>query len=273
LKLSSFTTVYCNYPLEEAIKRIAKAGYDGVDLMAVRPHAWPQDFSAAERKNLLRLVRSFDIEVSAVTDFSAAIGLNFSSTKGKIRTEAIRYAKDCIELASDLESKFMMLIPGWLVLGESYEQAWKWAVKGLKECVPLAEEKDITIVIEPAFNLLNSVDSAIRMMKEVSSQNLGICLDTRLAHALNQPLAESVKKLGKDLAIVHVWDIGPQELPTPFGKGIIKFNELIKALTEIGYNGYLSVESPRSILGLPDPDEYARQSKDYLNTLLKKYER
>lgn len=272
MKLSCFTTVFSQYPLEEAIRKIAGAGYDGVDLMAIRPHSWPQDFSDTERKNLLSLLRRLNMKAASVTNFGAVVGLNPSSPKERVRRESIQYQKDCIELASDLESRIAMIIPGWFLFGESYEKAWKWAVEGLRECMPLAEDKDIIVAIEPAFNLLNSVDSTIRMMKEVTSKNVGVCLDTFHTYTdLKEPLADSIRKLGKALVHLHVWDAGPQG-PVPFGKGFINFDELIKVLNEVGYDGYLAVECMPFGIGVPDPDEYVRESSNYLNALFKKYQ-
>ena len=59
--------------MEEAIRRIARAGYDGVGLMAVRLHAWPLDLSDVERKDLLGLLRGLNLKVSSVTNFGAVL--------------------------------------------------------------------------------------------------------------------------------------------------------------------------------------------------------
>lgn len=271
LKLSMFSTVYYGFTLEEAIRRTAKAGYDGIDLMAVRPHAWPLDYDKSERKDLVNLLKKVNLEVPTVTNFGAAIGLNPSSPKEKIRREAVSYLKDCIDFAYDLESKIAMLIPGWYLKGDSPEKAWKWAVEGLKECVRHAEDKEMIIAIEPALNLFDSVESVVRIKKEVGSKVIRICLDTlHTALDLKTPPEDSIKKVQGDLVHYHVWDIDSQGKHVPFGNGVLNFDEITRALNRAGYDGYLSVECMPFAFGIPDPDEYARQSVNYLSAIIKK---
>ena len=268
--LSIFSTVFYQFTLEEAIRRTSKAGYKGIDLMAVRPHAWPNDYTKSERKDMLKRLKSVNLEVPTVTNFGAAIGLNPSSPKEKIRKEAIDYLKDCIDLAYDLESKTAMLIPGWFLLGDSPEKAWKWAVEGLKECLDHAEDKSITIAIEPALNLFDSVESVIRMKKEVGSKNIRICLDTlHTALDLKTTLEDSISKVAHELVHFHVWDIDAKGQHVPFGKGKLDFNKIVTALKRSGYNGYLSVECMPFAFGISDPDEYARESKKFLFEIMR----
>jgi protein FrlC len=50
----------------------------------------------------------------------------------------------------------------------------------------------------------------------------------------------------------------------PPGMGIIDWNGFVRALKEVGYNGYLSFE-----LGdYKDPDRYVKQAKEYMMRIL-----
>ena len=40
MRLAFSTNAYVRYPLEEAIESIARLGYDGVEILADRPHAF-----------------------------------------------------------------------------------------------------------------------------------------------------------------------------------------------------------------------------------------
>jgi sugar phosphate isomerase/epimerase len=41
MRLAFSTNAYMKYPFEEAAARIAALGYEGLELMADVPHAWP----------------------------------------------------------------------------------------------------------------------------------------------------------------------------------------------------------------------------------------
>jgi len=258
--------------LEEAIRRIAKAGYDGVALMGIRPHAYPPDFDKTERKNLLNFIKSLNLEVSSIVNYGNLMGVHLSSPNEKIRREAIEHQKNIIELAYDLECKSTLLIPGYLLEGEShYDDAWRWAVEGLKECATLAEERDVVIAIEPAFNLLNSVDKAIEMMEEIGSKNIRIGIDTLHLYRLKQPIKDSILKLRDKLApTIHVWDVNAKGEHVPFGEGEFDFDEFMKTLKAIGFEGYLEVECMPFAFGISDRDKFARESRTFLERLLSK---
>ena len=91
-----------------------------------------------------------------------------------------------------------------------------------------------------------------------------MCLDTLLTYSLNESPTDCVRKWGKAIAHVHVWD-GSLSKPVPPGRGHLNFELFVKALKEIEYDGYLSVELPPVV----DPDALAFESKKYLDALLK----
>ena len=41
MKLAFSTNAYLNYSFPEAVRRLARIGYQGVEVMADVPHAWP----------------------------------------------------------------------------------------------------------------------------------------------------------------------------------------------------------------------------------------
>jgi protein FrlC len=53
---SSFPVWVPSYSLEEAAKRIARAGYHGIEIGCAAPHAWPAYLSAARRAELRRML-------------------------------------------------------------------------------------------------------------------------------------------------------------------------------------------------------------------------
>lgn len=65
------------YLVEEAIKRTAKLGYDGIELDAARPHVWPDDINKKHRVAIKKLVKECNLEVPAISGYY--FGMNFSN--------------------------------------------------------------------------------------------------------------------------------------------------------------------------------------------------
>ena len=78
---SSFITWLPVYPLEEVIKRLSRIGYDGIELGATSPHAWPQYLDRKRRQEILKMMRDYNIVVSSVcTPVGGGAGFNPASS-------------------------------------------------------------------------------------------------------------------------------------------------------------------------------------------------
>src|SRR5690554_2635317 len=100
------------YTLEDTIKKLVAIDFEGIELGAVRPHAWPYDLNASDRRKLLRLLQKEKMEVSAVCP--TAINYNVASSLIEERIAAVHYYEECIKMAADFECNKMLYIPGWV---------------------------------------------------------------------------------------------------------------------------------------------------------------
>lgn len=111
-------------------------------------------------------------------------------------------------------------------------------------------------------NLIETADDAIIMMEEVNMTNVKLMFDTFHVLYRNEIMSDYVKRMGKNLINVHVADI--DRLP-PGSKN--DFRPLIRALQEVGYDGYLTMEIGYDRRG-NDPDVFAERSLQYLKSVL-----
>lgn len=65
VSLSSF--LYLNFPLEEAVRRIAVAGYEGVDVRGGRPHAYRHDLNSREIRRLREISDRLGLQIACGT--------------------------------------------------------------------------------------------------------------------------------------------------------------------------------------------------------------
>ena len=83
----------------------------------------------------------------------------------------------------------------------------------------------------------------IQIIDNLNNPSVGICLDTGHAHMYGLDLPNEIKAMGKYLISTHIADNHQKydEHFMPFFGSII-WEEVIKALNEIDYNGYLTYE-------------------------------
>lgn len=75
----------------------------------------------------------------------------------------------------------------------------------------------------------------------------------------------SVYKLGEKIFHVHIRDAdGLAVYQLPVGQGIIDWNELVRSLKKVGFDGYLSLE----LAGFDNQYKYAKESIDYIRKIL-----
>jgi D-psicose/D-tagatose/L-ribulose 3-epimerase len=86
---------------------------------------------------------------------------------------------------------------------------------------------------------LNTVDQAIRFVDEVGHPNCRIHVDTFHAHIEEKHPADAIRRAGSRIAHVH---ISENDRGVP-GTGGVVWDATFDALTEIGYDNWLTVEA------------------------------
>jgi protein FrlC len=278
MKLAFNTWVYSSfpiwvpaYPLEEVIARLARIGYDGIEIGAAAPHAYPAYVGPERRRELRALLDTHGISVSAMLPApGGGPGFNVASPDPEERRAAIQQYKDVAQLCADLGGKTLLYVAGWVIFGTEWKQAFEWSREALVEIGKTADELGLTVVIEqnPADgNLLESCDDGIEMMRAVDAPNVKLMFDTIHAMYRNEVPTDYVYRMGSDLRYVHISDT--DRLAPGQGRG--DFVGLVRALKDTGYDGYLSMEIGFNYRNA-QPDKFAREAFEYMKPLIESVE-
>jgi D-psicose/D-tagatose/L-ribulose 3-epimerase len=123
------------------------------------------------------------------------------------------------------------------------KEEWALVVKNLKELAKYAEQKKVQICIEPLnrfeTDFLNTVEQALKLVKDVGSKAVRIHLDTFHMNIEQKNQGDSIRKAGKLLAHFHACG---SDRGTP-GNDHIDWKPIAKALKDIKYNGDVVIES------------------------------
>ena len=200
---SSFPAWLPAYTLDEAIRRLARIGYDGVEIGCAAPHAWPAYLSAERRRELTRLLDSSGLQVvSLLATPGGGPGFNPASPCAEERNAAVRYYQEVTDLAFDLGARKVIYIAGWQIFGTTRQEAWSRSRDCLDRIAAYAAQRDITVVVEPtaaATNLIESADDAVELMRSVEHSNVKLMFDTLHALYRDELPADYARAMGGDL--------------------------------------------------------------------------
>jgi protein FrlC len=276
MKISCCTLAYIvSTPLDEAIRRIAEAGYKGVDLFTGPPHLYPSHYSADERKAVEKLIDQLGIELTgfAVAGGILNLGLNFSHPNKKVRDETLQYYKDNVDLAAQIGCPLINVLTGHCLYGTPREQGRKWTMDAFQELTALAEQKNVILGLHPQYigdsPLMLTIDDALDMIKELNSRVVKIIFDTAQQNITYPNFADDIRKAGPHLCYIHAADNdGIHWTHLALGQGTVKWEGLVTTLKRIGYDGYICVQTWS---GSPiDADSMIRESKEYMEGILRK---
>jgi len=123
------------------------------------------------------------------------------------------------------------------------KEEWALVVKNLKVLAKYAEQKGVQICIEPLnrfeTDFLNTVEQALKLVKDVGSKAVKIHLDTFHMNIEQKNQGDSIRKAGKLLAHFHACG---SDRGTP-GNDHIDWKPIAKALKDIKYKGDVVIES------------------------------
>lgn len=264
---SSFPTFLPTYSLEEAIRSIAAIGYDAVEIGCCAPHAWPQHLSKDRRQEIRSIAKGEGLAVSALLPaIGGGFGCNPCSSLRAERQATVAHYIDIVDLASDLGAGMVLYIGGWRAEGMSYETGWAHSVDCLRQISAHANDRGITIAIEPTTadtNLIDTPADARRMMEEVAAPNVKLMFDTFHMHFAGDSFERCVADMAVDLANIHMADTDRKAI----GDGDMDWLSCLGALVAANYTGFVTVETGFGRRGI-DPREVASRSLKHLRSCL-----
>jgi D-psicose/D-tagatose/L-ribulose 3-epimerase len=180
-------------------------------------------------------------------------GLNTISDDAGVRAKTRQYLADCTKTIADTGGKLMvgpLYSPvGHLPGRRRTADEWKWAVEAFQAVGPVAQKNGVTLALEPLNRFetyfLNTVDDAVKLCDEVGHPNVGVLVDTFHANIEEKNIADAYRRAKRHLKHVHTCE---NDRGAP-GSGHVEWKEVFAALKEIGYDGWLTIESFGFALG------------------------
>ncbi len=278
MKLAFSSNAYLKHPFDETARRIAAIGYEGLELLADVPHAWPAGLLEGPKKAILAAMAQNNLGFSNVNAFMMnAIAdhrqpywhpsyIEPDPNYARVRIDHTRRA---LELCAELGAPHVTTEPGGPIpSGVSRAQAVDRFVEALKPLAEHAEKLGVMLLVEPEPELLvERTDQYLEIQDRVGSGALGLNFDVGHAFCVSEDLPKAIAAMAPYTKHYHLEDIAATRVHhhLPPGEGAIDFAEVVAAIKATGYDGWLTVELyPNQ----DDPDAAARRAFDVLKPLV-----
>jgi len=274
MKLAYSSNAYMRFSVEEAIARIARIGFTGMELMADVPHAFPEDVTTKQIDLIRSLLRRHGLELSNVNAFMMnAVGdfwhPSWIEPDQAHRRRRIDHTVAALRMAGKLGAKCITTEPGGPIPEEvSREEAMNQFVSGLNEALAVAQEVGVSLLVEPEPGLLvENADQFLALADRIHSPMFGLNFDVGHFYCVGDSLPETIARLAHLTRHYHLEDIAKTRIHKHLipGRGAIAFEEVIEAIRATGYDGWLTIELYPY---LDDPDRAGSEAMHFLRELL-----
>jgi len=233
----AFTTFACpNWSLRQVLKAATKHQYHGVELRLDAGHghgveAWT---SAAERKIFKEHLGKTDVKIACL-----ASSLQF------IVEGIVDHALERIKLAADVDAPALRVFCGPLPEGtQHFEEVAPRVTRQLREAAEAADVMGVQLWVETHDSLSRGADMA-NLVRMVDRANVGVCYNNLHPIRRGEALESTMAHLAGMIRHVHLHDglnRPDKVIITPMGIGDMPIDEVILALRNLGYTGYLCGE-------------------------------
>lgn len=241
-----YSTIGFKGSVMEKFKVMKEAGFEGIEAMG-----------GMDRQEVVAALKANGLEAASVcchTHWAKPL----TDANPEVRKVGIEGLKLSLEDAKTYGATSVLLVPGVVSERVPYDDAWKRSQDEIHKVVPLAAQLGVKIAIENVWNnfLLSPLEAA-RYVDEFKSPAVAWHLD--LGNIGRYGWAEQwVRVLGKRISRLHIkeWNnkrMNEEGLRKGFGdkllEGTNNWAEIMKALDEIGYDGWGITEQSGSQAG------------------------
>jgi len=245
--------------LAVSIPKAKSAGFDAVEL-------YPASAEAVEVDQLATLLAQHHLEVSAIGSGAgkALHGLHLTSADETTRTKAREFIAALIDIGAQFSAPVIIgSMQGCVERGVSRDQALGWLREALNELGERAGAHGVKLILEPLnryeTDILNCLASGVELIHSLSTDSVTLLADLFHLNIEEARLPAAIRAAKGHIGYVHLADSNRR----PAGLGHIDFWDVMEALQDIGYDGYISVEA----LPFPDPDRAAAQTMSLCRAL------
>ena len=265
--------------IRTAVEKAAKIGAKGIQVYSTRGEMAPENLTPEKRREFLKLVKDNGLVISALCGDLGTGGFTIKENNAM----KVEKSERILDLAKDFETNIVTTHIG--VVPEDHECD---RFKIMQEaCFSLAEYAD---KLDDHFAIETGPETSLTLksfLDSLNSKGVAVNLDpanlvmvtgddpVKAVHNLKDYIVHTHAKDGRQLYYLDpevIYGMKQNVIVTedsfievPLGEGSVDFPAYLKALEEIGYDGFLTIEREVG----DDPEKDIRKAVDFLKETMK----
>ncbi len=254
LKLAYASNGFTRFSLLEAIRAVGAIGYDGIEILADKPHWYPKP-PGREASAISRELEKAGLSVSNV-NANCTFGYwknpppepffepSLVSPQAALRRDRIRMILHTLEFARQIGAKNISITSGKPLPEMPPEKALRQLGESLKPILAKAEQLGIDVGIECEPLLLVEWAHELRsLILKLGSNRLGANLDLGHSIVLGEKPSQVMQMLRGRIWNCHVEDLpGRKHYHLIPGTGTVDFHAIARAMRRTKYDRFVTVE-------------------------------
>lgn len=195
---------------------------------------------------------------------------DFTHPDPQFRSQQIEQQKYWIDMINELGGSFCRVLSGQKRPEIGIEEGIDLTVSSIEECLPYAEERGITLIIENHYKddfweypeFAQKMDIFCRVVEQINHPNFGVNYDPSNTYLAGEDPIELLKRVSDRVVTMHasdrylnegtIEDLRREEGGATgyakrlshgeIGKGLNDYNAIFTVLKKVGFDGWISIE-------------------------------
>src|SRR4029079_14352786 len=206
MKLAFSSNAYMHFSIENTIAKIAELGYQGIEILADVPHAWPAGLLEERKESIRRSLEKHRLTISNVNAFMMNAVADprqpywhpgWTDPDPHYRAIRREHTKRALRLAKELGAPCITTEPGGeMVPGQTWASAAKIFYDEVMPCLEVAQECQVPLLIEPEPGLLlERFERYLEFVARRDSPWVGLNFDIGHAYCVNEDPQDWVARM------------------------------------------------------------------------------
>jgi sugar phosphate isomerase/epimerase len=255
MKLAFSTNAYTRFALADALRGIRRAGFEGVEILADEPHAYPPKIDSALTADVRRVLDETGLAVSNI-NCNCSFGYwkdappepyfepSLISPNPQHRADRTAMIFRTLDFARDIGAKNVSITSGRCIGGMPPDKAAIQFAESIKPVLDHADRVgvDVGIECEPGL-FLEYVAELREWIDRLGHPRFGANLDIGHSVVIGEEIGQAVATLAGRIWNLHVEDLpGRKHYHMIPGEGTFDWLTLKASLAKAKYDRFLTVE-------------------------------
>ena len=266
MKFALCNEIMKEFEIQKQFGVAAELGFDALEIAPFTLNDWVQEITEEQKARIRKA--SADTGVAAAGIHWLLVGptgLHITDPDPEVRARTTAYCQELVRFGLEIGATYEVVgSPGQRARkeGVTYHDCWEWFKEAMAASAQAEGAEDFRVCIEPLApstnnNFLFNHLEVVKMCREIDLPNVGVILDTYSGLQTESDLPGAIRETGDLLFHYHCNDLNKR---AP-GWGDVDFRPFMRALLDIDYQGYASIE----VFDFePDPVEHARKGLETL---------